>query len=97
MAIRKNKARRNGLMNSQKIPEPRPGQLGTGGPLFTKSADLDMTPKQAGDAERKAFFNWLDAQKAKEDAERAEKLAKEEAEKQRKKEEALNALLPLGT
>jgi Skp family chaperone for outer membrane proteins len=50
---------------------------------------LDMTPKQAGEAEKGMFFAWLDAQKAKEDAEKAEKLAKEEAEKQRKKEEAL--------
>ncbi len=56
---------------------------------FTKSAGLDMTPKQAGEAEKGMFFAWLDAQKAKEDAEKAEKLAKEEAEKQRKKEEAL--------
>ena len=56
---------------------------------FTKSAGLDMTPKQAGEVEKGMFFAWLDAQKAKEDAEKAEKLAKEEAEKQRKKEEAL--------
>ena len=55
---------------------------------FTKSAGLDMTPKQAGDAERKAFFDWLDAQKAKDDAEKARKAAEAEAEKQRKVEEA---------
>jgi len=56
---------------------------------FTKSAGLDMTPKQAGEAEKGLFFVWLDEQKAKEDAEKTEKIAKEEAEKQRKKEEAL--------
>ena len=56
--------------------------------LFCKSAGLDMTPKQAGDAERKAFFDWLDAQKAKDDAEKARKAAEAEAEKQRKVEEA---------
>lgn len=51
---------------------------------FCKETGLTLTPKQAGDAERKAFFDWLDAQKQAEDAEKQRKEIEAEAEKQRK-------------
>ena len=38
---------------------------------FTKSANLSITPKQATDENRQAFFAWLDEQKAKEEAAKA--------------------------
>ena len=38
---------------------------------FTKAAGLSITPKQATDENRQAFFAWLDEQKAKEEAAKA--------------------------
>lgn len=55
---------------------------------FCKETGLTITPKQAGDAERKAFFDWLDTQKQAEDAEKQRKEIEAEAEKQRKTAEA---------
>lgn len=55
---------------------------------FCKETGLTLTPKQAGDAERKAFFDWLDTQKQAEDAEKQRKEIEAEAEKQRKTAEA---------
>ena len=55
---------------------------------FCKDAGLSITPKQASDENRSAFFAWLDAQKQAEDAEKARKLADAEAEKSRKEQEA---------
>ena len=40
---------------------------------FTKSAGLSITPKQATDENRQAFFAWLEAQKQAEDAEKKRK------------------------
>ena len=42
---------------------------------FTKDTNRDITPKKATDADKQAFFDWLDAQKAKDDAEKARKAA----------------------
>jgi hypothetical protein len=51
---------------------------------FTKSAGLSITPKQATDENRQAFFAWLEAQKQAEDAEKSRKAEEAEAEKKRK-------------
>ena len=53
---------------------------------FTKSAGLSITPKQATDENRQAFFAWLEAQKQAEDAEKKRK--EEAAENEKKRKEA---------
>ena len=55
---------------------------------FCKETGLTITPKQASDENRNAFFAWLDAQKQAENVEKARKLAEAEAEKSRKEQEA---------
>lgn len=55
---------------------------------FCKETGLSITPKQAGDENRNAFFAWLDAQKQAEESEKARKLAEAAADKQRKEQEA---------
>ena len=55
---------------------------------FTKSAGLSITPKQATDENRQAFFAWLEAQKQAEDAEKKRKEEAAENEKKRKEEAA---------
>ena len=55
---------------------------------FTAETGREMTPKQATNDDRSAFFDWLEAAKAKAEAEKAEKARKAEEEKQRKEEEA---------
>lgn len=55
---------------------------------FCKETGLTLTPKQASDENRNAFFAWLDAQKQAENVEKARKLAEAEAEKSRKEQEA---------
>lgn len=57
---------------------------------FCKEAGLSITPKQASDENRQAFFAWLDEQKTREDAEKARKEAEREADKQRKEQEKFN-------
>ena len=55
---------------------------------FCKETGLTITPKQANDENRNAFFSWLDAQKQADEAEKARKQAEVEAEKKRKEQEA---------
>jgi len=55
---------------------------------FCRETGLTITPKQAGDENRNAFFAWLDAQKQAEESEKARKLAEAAADKQRKEQEA---------
>jgi len=55
---------------------------------FTKESGLELTPKQAGEVEKGLFFAWLDAQKAKDEAEKERRIAEQEADKQRKADEA---------
>ena len=55
---------------------------------FCKETGLTITPKQASDENRNAFFSWLDAQKQAEESEKARKQAEVEAEKKRKEQEA---------
>lgn len=55
---------------------------------FCKSAGLSITPKQATDENRQAFFAWLEAQKQAEDAEKKRKEEAAENEKKRKEEAA---------
>ena len=55
---------------------------------FCKETGLSITPKQASDENRNAFFAWLDAQKQAEESEKARKLAEAAADKQRKEQEA---------
>ena len=55
---------------------------------FCKETGLTITPKQANDENRNAFFSWLDAQKQADEAEKARKQAEAEAEKKRKEQEA---------
>lgn len=58
---------------------------------FCRETGLTITPKQASDENRHAFFAWLDEQKTREEAEKARKEEEQAAEKARielKKREA---------
>ena len=55
---------------------------------FTKENDLQITPKQALKIHREQFFDWLTAQKVKEDAAKAEKEKADQEEKERRQAEA---------
>jgi ParB-like chromosome segregation protein Spo0J len=60
---------------------------------FTTETGREMTPKQAGNDDRSAFFDWLEEAKKKAEAEKAEKARLAAEEKQRKEEEARQARL----
>ncbi len=51
---------------------------------FSKETSRTITPKQASEDDRNAFFSWLDEQKRKEDEEKKRKVAEAEAEKEKK-------------
>lgn len=55
---------------------------------FCQETDRSITPKQATQKDKAAFFDWLEEAKAKAEAEKAEKARKAEEEKQRKEAEA---------
>ena len=55
---------------------------------FCRETGLSITPRQASDEHRNAFFAWLDAQKQAEEAEKARRQAEVRAEKERRDREA---------
>lgn len=55
---------------------------------FTKATGRDITPKQATENDRQAFFDWLADHKRKEEEDKARKAAEAQAEKERKEQEA---------